>query len=927
MKVNFWTLLILLLCAFSPWGNVSAQNDLHTATGLVLDMQGEAIIGAHVQLKNDQKTYGAATNTNGFFSVKNVPAGKYRLSVSYIGYATVDKEVRLSRTKDWQLGNINLREDALHLQTLTVKALAADMQVRGDTLEFSAANYGLSEGSVLEDLIKKLPGAEVDESGKIKINGKEISKILIDGKEFFAGDPKVAGKNLPTNMIDKLQVLERLSDMARMSGFDDGEEETVINLTTKKSLRKGLFGSAYGSYGTVSRYEAGTMINRFSGDSQFTFIAAANNTNNQGFSDLDLDMSQASFINPNSGMGRQRGAVASPMQVPRIDPSKGLTESVVAGVNAATDLFSQLSLNGNGQYGYADQFVRTDRSIINILPDGKNTHQTEHSLDRSYRHNAGVELRLVWKPDSLTELIYRPSLRMNIGRRLYDVDYRTTPEGSETLINEGHYAMKEDSRLWSTFHFLNFSRRLNSRGRTISSMLSFNYRGEDREADHQSEGMPFRKDNNDISRYGYRLWLSYVEPVWSSFFLQGTYSLRQQQQENNRSWDRFVSNDVKTSNGEFSNRFTSQKLGVNLKYIRKFSDFTLGFSVDPSQTHSKRVGSSEISALDTTIRAFNFAPIMSFTYNPRKQTSVRLTYRGRSLQPGLEQLIPIPDDTNPLLEIVGNPTLKPGFAHNLFARIQHYNSASKSSIRSSLFASYFMNAIVPYSQYDPKTGKRTLSYTNESGGYMLHGNASYTRPLGNRGLSLRMSLSGAYSQNPSFVNGQKNTSKGLRTNNRLTLAYQNSFLYTSLNGRLGWSYVTNTTAGKNEINTQDYTFNHEITLNIPWGLSLGSDMNYNANSGFSQDFRNRAVNWDTFVSYSFLAEKRATLRLKIYDMLDQGAAVSSVSTPLTLSEEKVNSMGRHVMLHFIYKFDSFSGGASHKDMKLPASTMPGPRRH
>lgn len=913
MRIKIWSLLILSgFCCLLDMGqglSLKAQTSIHTITGSVVDTQGEAIIGAHVQLKNRDRNFGATTATDGSFAIKNIGAGKYRLSISYIGYTTIEKELDLSKTNDWKLGRIELKEETHTLQTLTVTALASDMQVRGDTLEFSAANYGMNEGSMLEDLIKKLPGAEIDESGKIKINGKEISKILIDGKEFFAGDPKVAGKNLPTNMIDKVQVLERLSDMARMSGFDDGEEESVINLTTKRELRSGTFGSAYGGYGTTNRYEVGTIINRLGEKSQLTVIASANNSNNQSFTDLDIDMEQSSFINQDARAREKRLGLASPEQIPTIDPDAGVTESAIAGINTSLDLNPFVNINGNGQYGYADQLVTTQKTTTNILPQG-NTHQTDKSIDRSFRHNAGTDFRVVWKPDSITELVYTPSLKMNVGRRLYEGEYQTVRQDEESLINKGQFGMTADSRAWLTSHNMHFSRRLNNRGRTLSSMLRLSLSGEEKKALHYSDRSDqTRYDNNDISGLRYSLRLSWVEPLAGNFFTQGIFGLRGERRENDRDWQQFadpnIGSQIQEKQGLFKNNFVTQTIGINLKYIQKNSDFTLGFSLNPSQTHNKRESSASAFGIDTMINTLNFAPVLSYTYNPKRQTSVRIGYRGRTVQPQLSQLVPMPDDTNPLLEVIGNPQLKPAFTHSVFGRVQLSNSQRRASLHASLFASYTMNAIISDSKYDSSTGKRTLSYVNGSGSSMIRGNLSYTSSIITKGMSLRASLGGRYSSIPSYINGQKNISQSLENRNRLSLVYQSSLLYTSLNGKLLWNRIANTTLTKNVVNTQQYMIGYELTFNLPFGLSISSDIQYNTNAGFSENYQNRALNWDAFVSYSFLKDNRATIRLKGYDMLDQGKAVRTVNTPLTVSEEWTNALGRSFMLHFLYKFDTF----------------------
>lgn len=243
---------------------------------------------------------GVATSRNGGFVLKNIKNGSYLLHVSFVGFDPLYQPLRITgKNNPVKLGKLALADGAILLGEAVVIGKAPEVTVRNDTMEYNADSYKTTEGSMLEDLLKKMPGVEVDSEGKITVNGKEIKKVLIDGKEFFSDDPKVASKNLPSKMIDKVQVLDKLSDMAKMTGFDDGEEETVINLTVKPGMKQGWFGNAFAGYGSEDRYEGNFMVNRFINNDQLTLMGGINNTNNMGFSDLASSMF--------SGMGGPRG--------------------------------------------------------------------------------------------------------------------------------------------------------------------------------------------------------------------------------------------------------------------------------------------------------------------------------------------------------------------------------------------------------------------------------------------------------------------------------------------------------------------------------------------------------------------------------------------------------------------------------------------
>ena len=306
-----------------------------------------------LQPKDSALITGSVSLTDGTFVLKNVKKGSYLINVSFVGYTSTYKAVSIDgKTAAVDLGTFMLQPESYELTETVITAKAPEMVMRNDTMEYSADSYKVEEGAALEELFKKMPGVEVDSDGKITVNGKEITKIMVDGKEFFSNDPKVASKNLPAKMIDKLQVLDKKSDMAKMTGFDDGEEETVINLTVKPGMKQGWFGNTYAGYGSKDRYEGNAMINRFIGNDQITLMGGANNTNNMGFSDMASNMF--------SGMigGRGRG----------MNAGSGITSSGNAGLNFSKEFAPKTILGGNLRYSHSSNEAKSKSNRQNILP-------------------------------------------------------------------------------------------------------------------------------------------------------------------------------------------------------------------------------------------------------------------------------------------------------------------------------------------------------------------------------------------------------------------------------------------------------------------------------------------------------------------------------------------------------------------------------
>ena len=374
-------MVLLLLCTLSAF----AQNKVITVSGRVVEEDTkEPVEMATVQLlalPDSTQAAGITTQKQGVFTLPKVKAGKYVLKISYIGFITQNIPLQLSeKAPAKNVGTIELQSDAVMLSEAVITAEAPPVTVKADTTEYNASAYRVAEGAMLEELVKKIPGAEVDKDGKITLNGKEIKKIMVDGKEFFGGDVKTGLKNLPVNMIDKLKTYDKKSDLARVTGIDDGEEETVLDLKVKKGMNQGWFGNASAAVGTEDRYGSNLMLNRFVDNSQFSLIGSANNVNDQGFS---------------GGGG------------PRFRNSNGLTATKMLGANFATQS-EKLELGGSARYNFSDRDALSTNYSERFLQNG-NSYSNSNSKNRNKNTNFNADFRLEWKPDTLTNIIFRPN--------------------------------------------------------------------------------------------------------------------------------------------------------------------------------------------------------------------------------------------------------------------------------------------------------------------------------------------------------------------------------------------------------------------------------------------------------------------------------------------------------------------------------------
>lgn len=895
--------------------------------GRVLEGDKDPLAFANVRLinKSGKLQGGQATDKNGSYRIANIPAGVYTLEVSYVGYKSYKEQLTLT-AGELKLKDIILKEDG-ELREVTVVGKATEVTVKGDTIEYNAGSYTTAEGSALVELVKKLPGAVVDDSGNVTVNGKNITQIMIDGKRFFESDPQVALKNLPADLVDKVQVLSKESDNARMTGFSDGEDETVINLTIKAGRKQGLFGTAYLGGGSKERYEANAMVNRFTDAKQWTVLGGLNNTNNAGFSDIASDLSASDLAQQASGSSRR------PWQ--RNTNNDGITVSRVLGANLILSIDSKTQAGGNAFVGNSNKSVVTKSETTNIQTSGNIVDSGEATEDNN-KWNVGTNARLEWKPSARTELIVSPRLSYGTGKGVYRSTTKALFESTGSTISEGSLYQTTDSRVYDGRLQLDLSQRLSDSGRTLALSLEGKLTGNDISGTYKSSTWVASSNTttlqdqslgNDEQGQEFRARVNYVEPLSTSFALQLNYQLRGQFGSTEREVYAYNATtglyDSYDANASYTLRshFYAHRAGLALKYATKVTDVTVGLNVDPSSLTTTRLLASGETVIKRNVT--NYSPTLRFDYKPSRAFNIRLDYRGQSFQPTVTQLSPISDNTNPLVKYVGNENLLPGFRHNVMGRMSIFSSAKQSSLNLFTMLSLTENNIVSRSSYDTTTGVRTFSYDNVSGNWSASLGGFYTTPLLGKRLSLRMGSRNSYANSVGFSNDERNVAKTLNLSEELTLAYRYGMLDTSLKGIWSYSRVRNSLSTLSASATNDYGIHWDTNLTLPLDLSFESQVRYTTTTGYASGYNFSQTLVNLSLSYSFLQGKAATIRLKVYDLLAEQRNVFRNVSALAISSQETNILGRYAMLHFIYKFNSFSANASAADMKQMERRGPG----
>ena len=915
-------LLMLLMILFSPMA--FAQQSGVNVTGSVVEQGSDTPIEqATVRLlnvKDSAMVRGVVSARNGSFTLKNVKKGSYLLHITFIGYDPLYQPLQITGKKNpVNVGKLELSDGASELGEAVVIGKAPEVTVRNDTVEYNADSYKVTEGSVLEDLLKKMPGVEVDSEGKITVNGKEVKKVMVDGKEFFSDDPKVASKNLPAKMIDKLQVLDKKSDMAQMTGFDDGEEETVINLTVKPGMKQGWFGNAYGGYGSKDRYEGNAMVNRFVNNDQITFMGGANNTNNMGFSDLASTM----FSGMGGGGGRRGGFGAG----------SGITSSGNAGLNFSKEFKpDKLTLGGNTRYSHSDNDARSKSDRQNILPGDSSSYDNSEAMSRTKSDNFGVDFRLEWKPDTMTQLIFRPSFSFSHSMNDNFSD-ATTLDNERDTVNTNKSSNYSESNGYNLNASIDFSRKLNNKGRVFSATLSGGNSDSYSDGMNRSDIVYFNQTDalkNSIidqrSRYdnkgfNYRAYVSWVEPIGHNNFIQATYSISQRKQEAlknvyNQDADGIYNVLDSAYSQSYRNNFISQRASLSFKSQRAKFNYTIGLNLDPSYSSSENfVGDTTLSKI--TRKVVNLSPMAQFNYMFDKRTNLRIMYNGRTSQPSMTQLQPVADISDPTNITIGNPDLNPRYTNNVFIRFQQFTPEKQRAFMIMANGSYIINDIVSYTSYNQETGVKTTTYKNVNGNYSGNVRMMLNTPLKNKKFSINSMTMASFANSNGYINEEKNTNRNLILSERGGIDFRSSYLDLGVNGNIRYNATSNSLQKENNQNTFNYGAGGYTTIYLPLNFKIESDVNWSTNSGYGDGFKQNEVLWNASASKSFLKNNQGTLRFKIYDILQQRSNISRSITASYIQDSEYNTLGSYFMVHFIYRFSIFKGGASASDVKTP----------
>lgn len=914
------------------------------------------------------------TDGEGNASLAKVRKGTYILKAELMGYKTYEKELLVE--KNVNLGDIKMEEDVKVLDAASVSAVGNPIIVKKDTIEYTASSFKTSDNDMLEDLLKKLPGVEVASDGSITANGETIKKITIDGKTFFLDDPQLASKNLPAKMIEKVKVVEKKSDQAIFTGIDDGNEETIIDLSVYKGMMNGWFGnlSAGGGHDVPDpgyyndehtflkegwRYQGAGMIGNFKEDSQISIILNANNTNNRGFNDMAGSMMQG-MRGGGGGMGRGMGGFGG---------GNGETTSWMGGLNGSFDLFDgAMELAGNYLYNGSERVVEEESSKITYMENGSRllNDNSGYSTTGSQGHRFGIRMDHEFSKN--TSLLFEPQINFGSGSfsEYSDFSTKTAMGADTTFTNRGFTNSFGDNRNWSTSGRLLFRQRLGKAGRTLSLNMNYSFSNNDMDSWNQSntqtdvnaDGLyendivdQFYKQNSRSSSVSGRL--VYTEPLTQYLFLEGSYQyswsssksikdafngIDSRDEGNVITQDGYdMANPDPTYSSSILNRNINHQAGVTISWQKDNINAQIGMRALPQNTFNETNGETYRNDV------VNWSPTARIRYRFSDYTNMMFNYNGRSSQPSTSQLMPVPDNTNPLNISLGNPYLKPYFNHSARLNFGYTNRQSFTSVHTDFSGGMVQEAITNAQWYD-KSGVQYSIPVNGPGTGNVSGRVMVNSPIGKSDFSIMSMTNARYNQSTSYIGTGSldsdkyydagkaefnyelfnadfpdlgntdaftvNKIRSMNLSQMLRLTYRNDFVELVAGGRTNLSKSWYTLESANQNATWNNNVSFEMNWTLPFGMNLIGDLNYNWYNGYTtQQEPEFIINAEIT---QLLFKKTCTLALRAYDILNQAKNLSVTDASNYHQEVRNNTLGRYVVLSFTYRFGTFGGNRGNR---------------
>ena len=904
------TLLLSMIAA------LPAASQRSYVKGIIWDeaIQGP-VEGAAIRLnKLPDSTFvkGTITDMKGSFHINGISSGNYCLQISFLGYKTIEKTIKLSVSDTLNIARIPFTSSDVQLQEVVVTGKQPGVKINNDTVEYVASAYRTQKSAVVEDLLKKLPGVEIDEEGKIMVNGQEIKQVMIDGKEFFGNDPKIATKYLPTDMIEMLQVVEKKSDLEEVTGIDDGNRQYVINLKVKRDMKRGVFGTAAAGAGTEGRYEANALINRFANERQITGLFGSNNTNNMGFSDMlkGIPSQIASQVAQAATNGR------------------GEIRTHMAGANYADLLLNKkLKIDGNLFLANFNREELRDLHRKNFQASGFNTvNQAQSTTNESTQFKTGW--RLDYRPTPQTRIFFRPNIVVGNGKQRDEVAYETL-QGDTTLIDSAYSKNHYKDKNFYLNGTLTINHNLRKRGRSISmdiaGQISHTLNNSDTWTDKlkfpssdPSQPTPtpltWQYSDRTTDRNEYRIRLNYSEPISKTLQITTSYQFKKSTTITDKVTHKWNKNTeefefLPSQSDRFDNIFNNHRFELGIRKYWKGINLRIGGAVEPSHMLGYSYKADTL-FYAVTKNSMDVSPYVNFVCPFSKEKILRLDVWANTRQPSGTQLQPIRDESNPSYIRDGNPDLKPIITTRIRLRYNDYNKKTQRTIVLNLGIDINKNSITNRTQYIDK-GVQLTKPININGVWNAYFTFMYNVPL-NPHFRLSSYTTGNYNRNINFISdkdnpGGKNINNNTRLRERLLLSYRNDILEIGAKTDIHHNYADYSLQKNMNVNAFNIINGGNLEIRFPKDMGgILVDYDYNMKKGYSEGFDRSEHILSAQLNVSVFKNKCGTISIKGYDILGQKQAISRNIRSNNIEDIQFNTLPRYIMFQFSYRFNYFA---------------------
>lgn len=902
--------LLLLILFFSTISmKLMAQ---YTIAGKVNDRVSSlplAGVSIHILDTQDSVLQSSSTNRLGAFSLKNISKGMYILRATNLGYQPALSAVTLS-DKDVEI-NIGMESGEISLEEIEITGIPA-VSLRGDTTSFDAKRFSTREYADADELVAQIPGVELDEEGNVKAHGEEVTKIIVDGKEFFSTDPRIALKTLPAEVIDKIQLIDEKSEQARFSGFDDGERKKVINIVTKPDRKKGTFGKASSGYGDENKFAVSTSMNRFNNDEKIALNLMANNVNETNFAEQGRGGSRRG--NNNTG--------------------RGLSDTYAGAINYNnTFLDDAMDVSGDYNFRSSKTSVIALSDIEYILGNRANQSRTQeqHNRNRPTEHKANARLR--WNINSKQRVDFSPNMSYRSTEYLGS-NHFSTFLNQDNLLNKSE---RQNELSNSQFNFggrLTYMYRFNKPGRTISISATGNKSTNEALGknlaltEYYKDALLNRVDTNNNQSMtngygsGFNSRLSFTENLSRRSRLQLSYNFRNTANYSDRETFEWLAEtgqlgelNERLSN-EFRNDFNYHKSGLSFSYNKKDS---LRFQIGLSYQHGVRNNDRTVPIHLVTQASFgSFHPELSATYHINKERRLEINYNTSTNTPNINQLQDFINNQNELNIRNGNPNLNQEYNHQVKVQYKDVRRSTGQSFHSNLNFNYTNDkivnsvlttdtALVLFDDIRLGAGGQYTVPINVDGAYSIRWTNSFGIPIKKWKLNVNLNNSIFYNSNFAVLNDEfiKGYNYGVQ---------QRVGLNTNINKKFvsGLSYRIHLTLSENPVSrvavykVYSHTLNHTVTYEFLERLIAHSNLLYIYNSGLLGSAGTHTMLWNASLGVKFLKQKNAELSLKAFDIFDQAQNIGRRVNDIAITDASSNTLTRYFMLSLHYNLRNFA---------------------